>query len=163
MYGGGGTRVHAAIQRLVAIASFLPFTATVTFDNSGYQLLCRELFEILLSIFWEMAVTRRMRTPALFRGPGEAKPAIEFLLDHRSVHRPNLHSPAHLRSLWANVHRRWLVDRCGTAGIPFYNDCPFAAKLARPSIHLWRCVTRVDCKLHDWQCRAQFGGVASFY
>src|ERR1017187_6812446 len=85
-------RIHAAIERFIALAHLLPFMPPVAFDELRHQLLGSDLFEVLLAVLRKVAVACRKRHAAgkvLVGGPLEAQPTVQLFLRHAGVDRPN--------------------------------------------------------------------------
>src|SRR5271157_4818350 len=92
-------RIHAAVERLIALAHFLPLMPPVTFDDLRDQLFGGDLLEVLLAVLRKVAVARRKRNTAgqiLIGRPLEAQPPVQLVLRHAGVDRPYANAALHL-------------------------------------------------------------------
>src|ERR1035438_7892493 len=101
--------IHAAIERLIALAHLLPLVPAITFDDLGHQLFGGDLLEVLLAVAREVTIPRRKGSPlreVLIGGSVEPKPTVQFLFGHAGIDRPNPDATLQLRARRPHFHRR---------------------------------------------------------
>src|ERR1039458_1656737 len=82
-------RIHAAVERLIALAHLLPFVPPIAFDDLRHQLFGGDLLEVLLAIAREMTIPRRKgNSPReiLIGGSVKPKPTVQFLFEIGRAH-----------------------------------------------------------------------------
>ena len=131
-------RIHAAIERLIALAHLLPLVPAIAFDDLRHQLLGGDLLEVLFAVAREVAIARRERNPlrhVLVGGPILAQPPVQLFLGHAGIDRPHPDAALQLGARRPDFHRRRRPDERGRPRIAF--DHQHAPALPpRPLVHL---------------------------
>src|SRR5579885_2290475 len=151
------TRVHPAVERLIALAHLLPFVPPVALHQLRDELLRRELLEVLLAVLRKMTVARG-EGHALFyvlvRGPIEAQPPVQLLLGHAGVHWPHPNAALDPRAQRPDIHRRRCAEQRRRARVALDHQHA-AALLSRPLVDLRGGEARIYGKLENLQLESR--------
>src|ERR1017187_8573842 len=150
--------IHAAIERLIALAHLLPLVPAIAFDDLGHQLLGGDLLEVLFAVAREVAISRRERNPLrhiLIGGPILSQPPVQLFLGHAAIDRPHPDAALQLRAHRPDFYRRRRTNERWSPRIAF--DHKHAPALPpRPLVHLDGGEAGIHCELHDGQLQTRF-------
>src|ERR1035438_75996 len=151
-------RIHAAVERLIALAHLLPLVPTIAFDDLRHQLFGGDLLEVLFAVPREVAISRRKRNPLrhiLIGGPILSQPPIQFFLGHAGCDRPHPAAALQLRAHRPDFYRRRRTNERWSPRIAF--DHQHAPALPpRPLVHLDSGEAGIHRELHDGQLQTRF-------
>src|SRR5208283_3558171 len=114
--------IHAAIERLIALAHLFPLVPAIAFDDLGHQLFGGDLLEVLLAVAREVTIPRRKGNSLreiLISGSVKPKPTVQFLFGHAGIDRPNPDAALQLRARRPDLHRRRRSNESGRPRIAF--------------------------------------------
>src|ERR1019366_832219 len=151
-------RIHAAVERLIALAHLLPLVPTIAFDDLRHQLFGGDLLEVLFAVAREVAISRRERNPLrhiLIGGPILSQPPVQLFLGHAGIDRPHPDAALQLRAHRPDFYRRRRTNERWSPRIAF--DQKHAPALPpRPLVHLDGGEAGIHCELHDGQLQTRF-------
>ncbi len=156
---GRRTRIHVAVQRLVALAHLLPLAVGKAIAVApGDQLLSAELLQVLGIDLGQVHIAGGVdgRHAVLGHLRAFAQVVVELQLGNAAGHRKHLDAPAQLLATGGGIHRRRRADQRRTTGNPLDGHEPGFAHAAHEGIGLLGGVAGIQGN----PCQAQLAATA---